>query len=517
MVKPECSLVGALLMKINLWNYSDKCRNLAQACYEHKELVKRCMREFTLPDRDIASLKNNRKRYALKASLGFLMNIVRLYSPNVELIRANDGIQTIFKFYESTYLIIKAKVMMLLSFCINEEENEKIMAGTGVINFIVKLLKNALDSANHIGKTYAFSAAETVMGLDKLAANDNNKKQIVEAGVLPLLVSMLNEKCRAEEHNVATHCIWTLSFHPSNRENIREEPGLLEAVHRILQNKDSEPGTKCSCDGIVFLIEGVEPKLRDAEVEQKHDMHIMISYQWDVQATILQLRDNLRERGYKIWIDVDQVQGSILTEMASAVENAIVVIVAMTENYKNSNPCRTEAEYAYKLSKPIVPLLLQPHYKPDGWLGALLGMQLYVDLSNSEIVEQKFADVDRLIASKTKTQALNQESFVAPISETVVDARPLHALPRQIRANTSTHAVSGICTKWSRDDVLEWGEKNSIVSAVATLCDFDGIGLMQLVQLLKRSPDVYYSALKNDFKMEWLQIFHLTNALEHLP
>ncbi len=38
----------------------------------------------------------------------------------------------------------------------------------------------------------------------------------------------------------------------------------------------------------------------------------------------------------------------------------------MTEKYKLSSNCRLEAEYTIQLNKPIVPLILQANYKPDG-------------------------------------------------------------------------------------------------------------------------------------------------------
>jgi len=35
--------------------------------------------------------------------------------------------------------------------------------------------------------------------------------------------------------------------------------------------------------------------------------HLMISYQWDSQRTVLHLRDRLKAAGFKIWIDVDNM------------------------------------------------------------------------------------------------------------------------------------------------------------------------------------------------------------------
>ena len=64
----------------------------------------------------------------------------------------------------------------------------------------------------------------------------------------------------------------------------------------------------------------------------------------------------------------------------------------------------SESEYAYKLAKPIVPLLMERGYKPDGWLGALLGMQLYADLSSENAFETKINDVLRMIKVKMADQ-----------------------------------------------------------------------------------------------------------------
>ena len=41
----------------------------------------------------------------------------------------------------------------------------------------------------------------------------------------------------------------------------------------------------------------------------------------------------------------------------------------------------TEAEYAFQLRKKIVPLMMEETYKPDGWLGILLGTKYYMDFS----------------------------------------------------------------------------------------------------------------------------------------
>ena len=69
--------------------------------------------------------------------------------------------------------------------------------------------------------------------------------------------------------------------------------------------------------------------------------HVMISYQWDVQKLVIQLKNKLQADGYKVWMDIDEMGGSTLESMARAVENASVVLVCVSQKYKESPNCRS--------------------------------------------------------------------------------------------------------------------------------------------------------------------------------
>lgn len=68
--------------------------------------------------------------------------------------------------------------------------------------------------------------------------------------------------------------------------------------------------------------------------------HIMISYQWDCQDTIIQVKDELRSVGFNVWIDVEEMSGSTLETMASAVEHCTVFLMAISRKYFESPNCR---------------------------------------------------------------------------------------------------------------------------------------------------------------------------------
>lgn len=91
--------------------------------------------------------------------------------------------------------------------------------------------------------------------------------------------------------------------------------------------------------------------------------HIMISYEWGSQAKALALKMELESRQWVTWLDLDKMSGSTLEAMALAVEGAAAVIVCVTKKYKESQACRTEAEYAFRLKKRIVPVMMEAGYQ----------------------------------------------------------------------------------------------------------------------------------------------------------
>jgi len=71
--------------------------------------------------------------------------------------------------------------------------------------------------------------------------------------------------------------------------------------------------------------------------------HIMISYQWDCQKTMLLVKKELECKGFRVWMDVDKMKGDTLETMARAVEKSSVILIAMSREYQSSPNCRSGA------------------------------------------------------------------------------------------------------------------------------------------------------------------------------
>jgi len=99
---------------------------------------------------------------------------------------------------------------------------------------------------------------------------------------------------------------------------------------------------KTNVHGLLFVLErkdSPQPSLDD------HSPHIMLSYEWGSKELARKIKGALTAKGYKVWIDIDHIQGSILEAMAFAVEHSQLVLICVSRKYKESPACRMEAEY----------------------------------------------------------------------------------------------------------------------------------------------------------------------------
>ena len=63
--------------------------------------------------------------------------------------------------------------------------------------------------------------------------------------------------------------------------------------------------------------------------------------------------------------------------MSDAVDNAEVMLYAVSEKYKESGNCRLEANYAHQQGVDMIPLMAQKGYQAKGWLGLILSTRLW--------------------------------------------------------------------------------------------------------------------------------------------
>ncbi|XP_070556789.1 uncharacterized protein [Ptychodera flava] len=153
--------------------------------------------------------------------------------------------------------------------------------------------------------------------------------------------------------------------------------------------------------------------------EQVVEPKVFISYQWDMQTKVQEIRRVLEANGLPCWADISptmaqrghsgvSARGSAAAHNESATEtlqltiqrnmkSAAVVLCCITPRYIQSDNCIKDLTLADHLNKPIVPILLRfvawPPDTAQPSIKKMLARTVQIDLSNDKLYKQNFHQV----------------------------------------------------------------------------------------------------------------------------
>ena len=324
----------------------------------------------------------------IDSCLGILHNISRRLRDRELFVDSEKTLLYFAKVKESTK--IAATALLCLAYLVNEDTNHLISADKNLLCFIITMLNEAYQSEDR--RWNGYSVKELAEGLSHLAINDNNKKILGQNGAIRVLTAILQTSHDDEETASGARALWMLAFHEKNKDLINQQEGTLDTLRALHHNPN--PEVQKAAAGALWEIEEKKARNNAEKTEETTGNHVMISYQWDNQELLVEVKNKLQASGYRVWMDLEQMGGSTLEAMAKAVENAAVVLVCVSQRYKESINCRSEAEYAYKLNKDIIPLMMQRNYTADGWLGILVGTKMWIGFQNERVIT---SGVEKLI------------------------------------------------------------------------------------------------------------------------
>eukprot|EP01052_Picozoa_sp_SAG31_P013520 SAG31_NODE_814_length_11876_cov_16.478984_1_plen_1874_part_00 len=219
-----------------------------------------------------------------------------------------------------------------------------------------------------------------------IAISDANKLIMLRfAGVLDLLVQSLllgdtrrHEDGADELQCAAARVLQSLALFEAGTQAVKSHTGAMSALRSLSAGNDATEESRKCAEGALFLLQGRKalPSTEPLKADNGNKW-IMISYCWDQQSQVKRVHAALVSRSYHVWIDVEQMTGSTVDSMALAVENAEVMLIGVSRQYKESTNCRLEAQYAMQREVPTIPLMLVDGYKADGWLGMLIGTRMW--------------------------------------------------------------------------------------------------------------------------------------------
>ena len=432
----------------------------------------------------------------IDVSIGILHNISRRLRDR-ELFANRE--QTLLYFAKKKVPAIAAESLLTLAYLVDENTNHLISADENLLSFIITLLDEAWQSEDRHSNGY--SAKELAEGLSHLAINDANKNILGQNGVIPVLISVIKTSNEDEEKASATRALWMLAFDDNNKEKVRQEEGAMDILHQLQQSKNSE--VQKAAAGALWELEG--KTARHSERMKSSGNHVMISYQWDSQEVLVEVKNRLQASGYRVWMDLEQMKGSTLEAMAEAVENASAVLVCVSRRYKESQNCRSEATYAYDLKKDIIPLMMERNYKGDGWLGIIVTGKMWFDFQSKHVLEQSVTKVIKELGGRGKD-----------VDVTDGPSKPVvQAVQADIVATSSSSP--GVST-WTNEEVKQWFKEIGLEKVCKKkISGMNGQSLTDLQQLRYECPEYFYRCLERDLNLtNMLDIFTFTKGLGEL-
>ena len=495
----ECLILILLVIQ----NFAEFHEPFCEVCTSKTEVVSLCLLKSKQVEdvfKSVNSDGSNRPVRAIRI-LGCCFNILYNLARKTELVKTKvdyEGKETLVYFAKSDIAIVSPLALLSLAYVVNEESNHLVLAAEEILGALTSILQKACESERR--KFDGFSAKELAEGLGRLAVNDFNKKVLGEKGAISVLVALIKTSKDDREKATAARALWMLAFDESNKKLIEQENGALAILNELQRSKD--PNVQKAAAGALWEI---GDKTTRANENEASGNHVMISYQWENQKVLIEVKNKLQALGYRVWMDLEQMGGSTLEAMAKAVENASVVLICVSQKYKQSPNCRSEAEYAYQLRKDIIPLMMQRDYTPDGWLGIILGTRLWIDFRN----DYKLSTSAEKLLKELGGRGLENQTKGGRVNEHEENCG------RLVQADTSE--VVRI-VDWTASEVENWLKDiglNEICKAV--LPKMDGQTLINLHALRSECPDYFYKCLETNLNLrDMFDLFKFREELSKL-
>ncbi|CAF0835367.1 unnamed protein product [Adineta ricciae] len=379
--------------------------------------------------------------------------------------------QTLCKIAEtSSYPFTSLCIYFMLGEILPEDKLKEMKFATHVECFFYSILDQAWH--NPLRKYKQLPLSFLLRSSVSFSKNDAMTQKIADLQLISFFMEM------SDEYPIVYDFIWGFSFNHQIQKQLRENTPFIHKLTR-LSNQATDEQIRKAVDGILWNLQIHQQSHPSTDISSQNTFDIMISYSHKDKSLCKQIYDELTRRNYRVWIDFDQMHGNVMDAMAQAIDRSQTIIICMSEEYRKSNFCRAEAHYAFQQQRHIVPVLMQKHYKPDGWLLFLIGQLLYVDFTKYEFDQAMGMLLKELKANDTTGDATVpiQAENHSTVSSIILSSASQKA--------TSLPALSKSIGDWTRAQVQEWLVAKNLPQMSRLLTDCNGRSLLYFHDYIK--------------------------------
>ncbi|CAF1390924.1 unnamed protein product [Rotaria sp. Silwood1] len=246
----------------------------------------------------------------------------------------------------------------------------------------IEFLKDTIDDSKPSERFYSL-----LESLKNFVQHDQVKIELIRQGILPLLITCVlkNTFDPIKVHLIALEVLLALAFHNQACSFLKQNENFMNHI-RIFSNKTDSNQLRLQrvAEGLLWKLEQEDEAVAKPTILTWYKYDIMISYSHKDKQLCLQIHQQLINDGFRVWLDNDCLRGSTMVGIANAIENSLYVLICMSNTYKQSVYCQSEAHYAFERGCRLIPIIVESNYKPDGWLGIIISGKIYVDFIANE-------------------------------------------------------------------------------------------------------------------------------------
>ncbi|CAF4652522.1 unnamed protein product, partial [Rotaria socialis] len=377
-----------------------------------------------------------------------------------------------------------------------EADIKAMETSSKIASIHLKFLTNTIDNPKRKDRFHSI-----LQSLKNFVQHDQVKVELIKQNILPLLIRCIIETKfdPINVQKVVLKILLALSFNDDASTILKQNKDFMSQVRNLANNTNVEKSNlQRAAEGLLWKLEKEAVAITKSASSRSFKYDVMISYSHSDHPLCYQIHERLVQDGFNVWIDRDQMHGAPMIAMADAVENSEFVLLCMSDTYKQSVYCQSEAHYAFERRCRLIPLIMKSHYKPDGWLGIMVSGKIYVDFMKNEFklaYNKLKTEIDQyrqqnLNHSMVKSKGKNPQDVSSTISKSV--QKPSKSTERPAIVNLPCCII-----QWTNNHVQSFFLTNELDNTMLLLClRLDGCCLLQLYEMCMMNRESMYQSLK---------------------
>jgi hypothetical protein len=114
---------------------------------------------------------------------------------------------------------------------------------------------------------------------------------------------------------------------------------LIPSLEKLVKEKETADWLPASKEARGLLWSLLKDKNTTTTTTTITKASVMISYSWSNQSIAREIATTLRDMGFEVWLDLDNMNGDIMAAMAQAILQARAVFVLVAAGYIHSANC----------------------------------------------------------------------------------------------------------------------------------------------------------------------------------